>query len=195
MIGIFSVSIEMGIVIVIHLTTTISAAECEAYCIERTNRGATDFVCFGDGRYVEDYTYWVAADGDSTKAQEIFIFKQKLFGLLNFNRYQFIASNTQVLSDNNKVGSIRFFTRNDDGKKEKASTLLFYGAVADSDIKRYEFSLTIAQGTNTYAGTIKANNGAWLVKFCDVQSIDENTKKDISNVKFFNSKDEIILTY
>lgn len=49
--------------------------------------------------------------------------------------------------DATEVGSIQFFTRNDKGEKETGATLIFFGAKADSDIVKYEYKLTVSEGS------------------------------------------------
>ncbi len=93
--------IVAGLVVtsLIYFWSTMSALDCKNYCIEHTARNATKFTRIGDGRYVDDYAYWIAANGDSKRAQEIFIFKRKSLGMFHFDRYEFVADsarNTQT---------------------------------------------------------------------------------------------------
>ena len=196
---IIPIMIVAGLVVtsLIYFWSTMSALDCKNYCIEHTARNATKFTRIGDGRYVDDYAYWIAANGDSKRAQEIFIFTRKSLGMFHFDRYEFVADsarNTQT-EGAEKAGSIQFFTRKDNGEKETGSTLLFFGARADSDIVRYEYTLTVAEGSNVYNGNVVFGDGVWFVKFFDIGNADEHRKKLVSNVKFFDSDNKLIYTY
>ena len=181
-----------------YIISTQSVTDCMAYCVQNSDRGATVFSRIGDGRYVEDYAYFIAANGDSSKAQEVFVFKRKHFGPFAIDRYEFVMSSTQaVTSDNseNSFGSIQFFTRNDNGEKDTGTTLLFFGANQDSDIAKYEYTLTVKEGANTYTGNVVRNELVWFVKFFDLGNVDENTKKVITEVKFYTESGRLVSTY
>lgn len=186
-----------SIILAHYFFTTLSIQECKEYCLKNTERNATYFSRFGDGRYIEDYAYFVAADGDSTKPQEIFVFKRKFLGCIPFDRYEFIVSSTQgnIVESKNKFGSIQFFTRNNKDEKETGATLLFFGANKDSDITEYEYTLTVREGANVYRGTIVRNEYIWFLKFYDLGNVDENTKKMVSEVKFYDSKGDLVDSY
>lgn len=160
-------------------------------------REATSFSRIGDGRYVEDYAYWIASNGDSSKSQEIFIFKKKFVWPFHCDRYQFVISSTQNISaaDVTDAGSIQFFTRNDKGEKENEATLLFYGAIADSNIVKYEYTLTVKEGSSVYKGNVIKSESVWFVKFYGLGNTDENSKKLITDVKFFDADDNLICAY
>ena len=85
---IIPIMIVAGLVVtsLIYFWSTMSALDCKNYCIEHTARNATKFTRIGDGRYVDDYAYWIASNGDSKRAQEIFIFKRKSLGMFHFDR-------------------------------------------------------------------------------------------------------------
>lgn len=107
---IIPIMIVAGLVVtsLIYFWSTMSALDCKNYCIEHTARNATKFTRIGDGRYVDDYAYWIASNGDSKRAQEIFIFKRKSLGMFHFDRYEFVADsarNTQT-EGAEKAGSI-----------------------------------------------------------------------------------------
>lgn len=196
--AIFSVVVIFSIIFVHYFLNTLSIQECKEYCLKNTERNATYFSRFGDGRYVEDYAYFVAANGDSTKPQEIFIFKRKFLGCIPFDRYEFVVSSTQGnynAESENKFGAIQFFTRNDKEEKENGATLLFFGAKKDSDITKYEYTLTVREGANVYSGTVVKDEFIWFVKFYDLGNVDENSKKMISEVKFYDSNGNLVDTY
>lgn len=172
-----------------YLCTTLSASACIDYCIENTSRGATEFSCFGDGRYAADYKYFVAVDGDTSKPQEIFVFKRKFFGPIAFNRYSNVimhSSQNYSTNDTNKFGALEFVAENDEGEKENGSTLIFFGANKDSHITEYEYTLTVREGSNVYKGRVVNGDRIWFVKFFDLGDFDENTKKIVSDVKFYD---------
>lgn len=182
---------------VYYFATTMSVNQCIKYCIEHTERNATKFSRVGDGRYVDDYAYFIAADGDPKKPQEIFIFKQKNLGSSILDRYVFVMSSVQSDSekDNNSFGAIQFFTRNDKGEKEGTATLLFYGAYKDSTIASYEYKLTVREGSNIYKSNILNAEDIWFLKFTDLCDYDETRKKMVSDVKFYNVIGELVGEY
>ncbi len=183
---------------VYYFSVTNSVQECINYCIENSERGATSFSRIGDGRYIEDYAYFIAADGDSTKPQEIFVFKKRFFGFMALDRYEFVMSSTQgghIGEGENDFGSIQFFTKNNKGEKETGSTLLFFGAIKDSDITGYEYTLTVREGSNVYSGNVVKEESVWFVKFCDLGNVSENSKKLVSEVKFYDSEGNIVGIY
>lgn len=194
LITVLSVAVIFSAVFAYYYFTTMSPDDCKEFCIENTQRNATDFVLFSDGRYIESYIYYVAADGDSSKAQELFIFKRKYFGPIA--RYEFIMSSTQSGREGEeKFGSVQFFTRNDKGEKETGATLLFFGAERDSDITTYEYTLTVREGSNVYSGNVQKYNSIWYVKFYGLGNTDENYKKVITDVKFYDSKGNLVGVY
>lgn len=181
-----------------YFFTTMSASECEEYCIMNTERNATSFSCFGDGRYIEDYKYYVAADGDSSAPQEIFVFKRKFLGFIELNRYEFVMSSTQSTQSTegtNKFGSLQFFPRNNSGEKATRATLIFFGANKDSHITEYEYTLSVREGDNVYRGRAVKTDRIWFVKFFELENGDDNTKKVISDVKFYDSKGNFVDSY
>lgn len=193
-----SISILFVILLWHYIATTYSVTDCMDYCSENTQRDATLFSRVGDGRYVEDYAYYIAANGNSSKAQELFIFKKKHFGPFPIDRYEYVMSTTQTTSsdsETNNFGAIQFFTRDDNGDKETGATLLFYGANQDSDIVNYEYTLTVKEGSNTYTGTVVRDEHVWFVKFFDLGNIDENSKRIVSDVKFYDSEGNLVGTY
>lgn len=200
-VGLFTVSTVLTVFCVIlacYFFTTLSAEECIEYCLENTNRSATNFTRIGDGRYVEDYAYYIAVDGDSSKPQEVFVFKKKFLGFIHFDRYKFVMSSTQSKNnakDENKFGSIQFFTRNDNGEKETESTLIFFGTQKDSDITEYEYKLTVREGSNIYRGNVSKGESVWFVKFYGLCNTDENYKKLVSEVKFYDSNGDLVGAY
>ncbi len=198
LISVLSVAIAFSAFLAYYFLTTLSVEGCMEYCKENTERAATSFSRIGDGRYAEDYAYFIAADGDSSKPQEIFVFKKNHFGPIAFDRYEFVMSSTQssgTPEGDNQFGSIQFFTRNDKGEKETGSTLLFFGANRDSDISEYEYTLTVKEGSNVYRGSVVRDERVWFVKFYDLGNVDENSKKMVTDVKFYDSNGHLVGSY
>lgn len=187
----------LALIFVWYFASTKSPIECIEYCRKNTKREATSFCRIGDGRYIEDYAYWIAEDGDPSKSQEIFIFKRKNLGPLEFDRYEFVLSSVQNTNDceETKVGSVQFFTRKDNGDKETNSTLLFYGATADSDIQSYQYKITQAGELETHQGKILKTDSVWILKIFDLGNGDENNKRQITEVNFFDSDEKLIYSY
>lgn len=187
--------VVIGGITIYYFASTMSASACIDYCIKNSTRHATKFEPFSDDRYAHDYVYWVAIDGDQDDHQEIFIFKDSDFGFFYFKRYRFVTSNNYCDGIHDKVGCIEYFARNDEGYKENKSTLVFYGSFADADIARYEYTLTVREGSNTYSGDIRYKpGGAWVVKFFDICNYDDKQKKVISEIKFFDSENNLVCT-
>lgn len=198
LVTVLSFVLVFSVIFVYYFSTTMSVQDCKEYCVENTERSSTNFSRIGDGRYKEDYAYFIAADGDSSKPQEIFVFKKKFLGFITFDRYEFVMSSTQSnynTEGENNFGSIQFFTRNDSGEKETGATLLFFGANKDSDITEYEYTLTVREGSNVYRGNVVRNEFVWYVKFYDLGNVDENNKKMVSEVKFYDSKGNLVGVY
>ena len=193
LIAVSCVVVVFGIVLVYYFSTTMSVQGCIDYCLENTSRNATEFDRLGDGRYVEDYAYFIATDGDSSKPQEVFVFKRKFFGSISaFDRYEFVTSSTPSGKEGeDKFGAIQFFTVNDDGEEEKDATLLFFGATKDSDITEYEYTLTVREGSSVYRGTVHKSDSFWFVMFNGLRS-DEDYKKVISDVKFYDRNGDLV---
>lgn len=182
----------------LYIASTLSAEDCIEYCKERTRRGASEFVPMGDGRYALDYVYWIAADGDSSKPQEIFAFKKKHVWPFRLERYKFEASSVEDFSaeGSTEAGSLQFFTIDDKGKKESASTLLFFGSLADSAITSYEYTLSVREGSAVYRGNVLNNSsGVWLVKFFGLENVSEATKKVVSDVKFYDAQGNLVCSF
>lgn len=186
-----------ALIFILYFSSTMSPKECIEYCQENTKRNATSFVRFGDGRYTQDYAYWIATNGDSSKTQEIFIFRRKFLGPFHFDRYQFVVSSTQSANDSEEtnVGSIQFFTRKDNGDKETGSTLLFYGALEDTDAYRYQYTLTQSGISETHQGKVLKTESAWILKIFDLGNIDENSAREITEVNFYDSNGNLIFKY
>lgn len=195
LISVLAVAVVFSLIFAYYYFTTMSYQDCIDYCVEHTGRSATKFSRIGDGRYAEDYAYLVAADGDSSKAQEIFIFKKKHLGFIKLDRYKFIMSSTADSQEAKKFGAVQFFTNNDSGEKETQATLLCWGASQDSDIIRYEYTLTVREGSNIYSGYVMRSSDIWFVKFYGLNNADDNYKKVISDIKFYDSNDNLIDVY
>ena len=192
--------LAVSVIFAVYFSTTLSAQQCQAYCLANTQRNATVFGVLKDGRYAEkDYIYRIAVNGDAGKAQEIFVFRQKPLGILNFNRYEFVTSSTALDSSANTagVGCIRFITRNDKNEREKGYTLLYYGVRDESDIAQYEYTLTTREGSNVYRGNVSKADGFWYVKFYNVGAFDLNevTKAQISDVHFLDSNGNTVAVF
>ena len=180
-----------------YYTTSMSIEGCEKYCLEHTARKATSFKMQFDNKFVKHYCYFIAENGDSNMSQEIFIFRPKYFGAVDLHRYQFITSNTvsTPATGKNSAGSIQFFMLNDDGEKENTSTLLFFGSSAESDISRYEYTMTVSEGSAVYKDNVRHTDGVWMVSFSGISNTDEASKKLINNVKFYDAKNNLICSF
>lgn len=181
-----------GIVFCCYLLSTKSAQACKTYCVENSYRGATSFDVTGDGRYAKHpYYYWIAENGDSSKGQEIFIFRKSSLGIFHLNRFKLVLHNGADSSD--PVGSVEFFSRNDKGEKENSSTLLYYGSLSDSKVDHYVYTLNIREGAANYSGVVQKKSGkTWHIFFYELNDTDENKKKEISGIKFYDADDNLV---
>lgn len=199
LITVISVAVVFSIVLAHYFLTTRSAQGCIDYCIENSQRGATVFTRVGDPRYTKQYAYFIAANGDSSKPQEIFVFRQKFFGSVSaFDRYEFVMSSTQatgVSNSENSFGSVQFFARDDHDETETRSTLMFFGALNDSDITECEYTLTVREGTLTYKDTVTKNDSIWFIRFFELGNVSDYTKKNISDIKFYDSNGNLVAEY
>ena len=72
---------------------------------------------------------------------------------------------------------------------------MFFGAIKDSDITGYEYTLTVREGSNVYSGNVVKEESVWFVKFYDLGNVSENSKKLVSEVKFYDSEGNIVDIY
>ena len=203
-----------AIVFISYYSTTMSMEQCQEFCFMNTKRMCSSFAVEEDGRYKEDYTYWIASYGEDTKPQEAFVFKKKNLGALDLNRYIFITSS--VLSRRyekySEVGSLLFYPKNDNGRIEPKATIIFYGANSDGIYKDTDRKITYCKyiedinGEKTekkldvteckdflYSPEEKEGTGAWIVKFFDIGS--GNSDRKIKSIKFYNKSGELIQEY
>lgn len=192
--------IIFSILSIYYFVTTMSPNQCIDYCLKHTERNAEKFTRVNDGSYKDGYSYYIAADGDSDKQQEVFIFKKKSLGLSILDRYVYIMSSTEsnsnIYDENRSFGAVQFFKKNDRGEKESGATLLFYGACKDSSIVSYEYTLTVREGSNVYKGyAIVKADGVWFIKFSNLVDYDETSKKLVSDFKFYDSDGNLVAKY
>lgn len=166
------VVVVTSVVFIQYFSTSIPGEKCVEYCKENTERNATIFECVsGDPRYTESYLYWVAGDGDSTKPQEIFIFKEKfLLNEFDFLRREFVASSTQSesLEDDKGVKSFEFITYDDESKKEDVATRLYYGSLNELDVFWYECTVLLSGKKETFEGKVMRNDNTWMLRSFDI---------------------------
>ena len=191
LIAVISIAVVFLIVSVRYFLTTTSIQGCIDYCIENSQRGAATFIRIGDPRHVEEYAYFIAADGDPSKPQEIFVFREKFFGSSSyFDRYVFVMSSTQAtgnVESGQGYGSVRFFAKNDHDETEKGATLIYFGATKESDIAGCEYTVTIPEGSLTGRKKALKDNYVWFISFFDLCSIDDTANKEIYDVRFYDS--------
>lgn len=179
--------VAVGINFGVYMLSTMSAQACAEYCVENSMRGATQFSCLGDGRYTYDYNYWIAVDGNKDKGQEAFVFKKVRSGIFDLNRYRFVVGSNQGSGTDSSIGSLEFFTRNDKGEKETSPSLIYFGSLSDADVFYCEYKLTVSDGSTVLNRKVTRNDKVWIVKFFETDNSSEETKKIISDVKFYNS--------
>ncbi len=184
--------VAVGINFGVYMFSTMSAQNCVEYCVENFKRGATQFSCLGDGRYTYDYNYWIAVDGNEDEGQEAFVFKKVRSGIFDLNRYKFVVGSNQGSTTDSRYGSLEFFTRNDKGEKETKPSLIYFGSLSDADVFYCEYKLTVSDGNSVLNRKVIRNDNVWIVKFFDTDNSSEETKKIISDVKFYNSNKEAI---
>lgn len=198
LITVLSAVLVLGAMFAHYWFTTKSYNDCLEYCKQNSERKAEKFEVIKDGNYLKDYIYLTAADGDSSKAQEMFIFKETYFGFINLKRYKFVMSSTESTggtTNTNKFGAVQFFATNDKGEKDTSPTLVFFGSTRDSDICAYEYTLTVREGSNVYKGYIRNGNSTWFLKFYGMENTDEVTKRIVSDVKFYDSEGNLVGVY
>lgn len=189
LIAVAAVVVFISIFLVYISLTSFSYQDCIDYCIENSQRGATIFMRIGDSRHIREYAYFIAADGDPSKPQEMFVFREKKYSLTTpLDRYEFIMSTTQenVNSESGKgYGSLRFFAKNDHDETEKGATLIYFGASKESDIFWCDYTVTILEGSlQGRAKVLRGDDNVWFTVFYDLCTTDDTTKKDISDVSF-----------
>ncbi len=166
------VVVVTSVVFIQYFSTSIPGEKCVEYCKENTERNATIFECVsGDPRYTESYLYWVAGDGDSTKPQEIFVFREKfLLNEFDFLRREFVASSIQSesLEDDEGVNSFEFITYDDENKKEDVATRLYYGSLNELDVFWYECTVSFSGKKETFEGKVMRNDNTWMLRSFDI---------------------------
>lgn len=166
------VVVVTSVVFIQYFSTSIPGEKCVEYCKENTERNATIFECVsGDPRYTESYLYWVAGDGDSTKPQEIFVFREKfLLNEFDFLRREFVASSIQSesLEDDEGVNSFEFITYDDENKKEDVATRLYYGSLNELDVFWYECTVLVSGKKETFEGKVMRNDNTWMLRSFDI---------------------------
>lgn len=189
-IAVISVAVFFSIVLAHYFLTTTSVQGCIDYCVENSQRSATTFIRIGDPRHVEEYAYFIAADGDPSKPQEIFVFREKFFGSSSYwDRYVFVMSSTQAtgnVKSGKGYGSLRFFAKNDHDETEKGATLIYFGASKESDIFGCEYTVTIPEGSLTGRKKALKDNYVWSISFFDLCNTDHTAEKEISDVRFYD---------
>lgn len=188
-----AVVLAVGATFIVYFSTTLSAEDCIEYCREHSGRSANEFMVVGDGRYTYDYLYYVAINGDESKSQEVFVFKNKPLGKSDaFNRRVFVADNAGV--GNSKVGVLQFHTREDDGKKDTAATLLLFASNA-SGVTYYETTF-VKYGVEQTSKkeVVYTADGGWLSVITDL-GYKEGVTTTIKKVDFYNAKGELVYTF
>lgn len=206
LVSIIAVIVAVFVVYVaVYFGTTIPSDKIKAYCIEHSARMATDFELCVNTDKSDGYEYWVAVDG-GTPYQEVFVFKinqKKIFTFFNhyLDRYKYISSTPATYGNeekSKKVGVLRFKPKDKYGDDEffNGDTLLFFGSCKDSDIVSYEYKLTTRDGTNVYKGDVyRVSNKTWNVQFTDLEEFEGPRKKIVSDIKFFDSKGNLVYSY
>lgn len=204
---VLAVLVVVGGVFAWYYGTTLSAQGCIDYCKENTKRDATVFRNFGGhSDRVKTYSFWVAEDGDSTKPQEIFVFRSAAFlGLRRslFNRYKFITGSTlsETQKDDAGMSSIQFFMQNDDDEKENTYTQLFYGSRAELPVFYGEWTITTTENGKTvkeekFDESIGYNNNeAWLLELHGLGNINDKQKKEVTEMKVYDESHKLLYTY
>ncbi len=188
----------IAITLVWYFSTTLSAQDCIQYCIDNSKRGAVVFEPVSDPRFSKQYVYWVAGDGDSSNSQEIFIFKQKFWGAVaSFNRYEYVASSTQseLALENNDVGSIQFFSVNDENEKENEPTVLFYGSKSDLDVFWFKCTLLVSEKEEYYEGKVLLGNKTWMLRLFDLGNTSGELKREILKLEFYDEEKNLLYSY
>lgn len=187
-----------------YFGTTLSAQACIEYSKENTKRGATVFSNFGGNSiYKKSYIFWIAGDGDSTKPQEIFVFRSAFFGSSNpFNRYKFFASSTQseAEKDDAGVGSIQLFLRNDDNEKENTYAQIYYGARAELPVFYCKCTITTIQNgkivkEEKFDKRIRFNDEAWILELHGLGNLSDKEKKEVTELKLYDESHKLLYTY
>lgn len=189
------VALFFGSWYVYYLSTTMSADDVLDYCKSHTETNATEFDCVQDGRYVQFYLYWIAADGDDDIGQEIFVFRKTHAGPFKNYRYKYVCKNSlkNEGEDVSKVGSLEFYTKNDSNEKESKATQLFFGNLQDTYPTYVTYDVTTEKGVQTIEDAeVPIWSDCWL--FTNV-SWEDNEEYSISNVKFYDSAKNLIGSY
>ncbi|MDR1927195.1 MAG: hypothetical protein LBQ33_00980 [Oscillospiraceae bacterium] len=140
--------------------------------------------------------YWVARDGDPTKAQEIFVFRLapflgRFYG--NERRYRFVVSNITDEMNTEKiapVGFLQFRPRNDKGEKELRDTVLFFGNMQAGRPRRCVLALKTQAGETEENGYIHMLDSTYLVILPDV-----GDGRRLVKAEFYSKRDDLLYAY
>ena len=183
-----------------YFLSTMSPNQCYNYCTKNSIRDSNDFMRIDTDDYTQNYSYYIAKNQNSSKPQEMFIFKKFYWGPFHFDRYRLILRTT---SDNNNynnslssVGSVQFSPRKDNGEKESGSTIIFFGSSADSNMRSYEYTLKTNNEEKLFKENMTSICGVWFIRFSDLNNdVDEKSKKELMKVDFLDETGNIIYTY
>lgn len=183
--------LAIGIAAICFFSSTVSASGCVDYCRRNTDSGANDFFALGDETDGDKYAYYIAADVESGKSQELFVFKSTYLG-----RYKFLAKSQQgdTVDGGEKVGLLKILS----GDKHKSETMIFFGSTADAKISRCEYTLALADGEGKFTREkpLTDNGGnVWLIGFYGLSNYDSRTAKDITSARFFDENGNLVATY
>lgn len=176
--GILCLCVFVGIFL--NSTTT----HLEDYCKIASLRGASNFIIY-TGSETEDLLYYkfaVSINGDSGRGQELFVFREKPFGLIKHTgRYELEYQGTS--QDEQEVGSLMLEPRSPDKNKINKNILIFYSDnkagissaefesvanVSGNDIeKRVSYSINASQPFLIYSTELEVGEKIEKFVFCN----------------------------
>lgn len=99
-----TILIALSVGLITFFDSTID--EIEQYCIENSFRDASQFVIATEND-ISGYLFAIAVDGDGKDGQELFVFKEKNFGLINNTKRYYLEYHSKINKEQT-VGSYLF---------------------------------------------------------------------------------------
>ena len=166
----------------------MSYNELTEYCIQNSYRSAKHFKAFGNNDN-EEYTFWVATDGDNSKGQELYItYRAKLFKI-DLSRVLILNQSSKLLNGIEKnVGMLYFTPRDEDGKKHPTNSIVFFSSnTAEKKMVRYSITYRITKNGETKEDTenCKIPKNQSFVIFANELGTIDNVKKDCIMATFY----------
>lgn len=178
----------IGVAYVRYLANTIAYEDLEKYCSEHSKRHSQDFLTDFQSNY-DGYKFFISADKDETKGQELFILKRTRFMFFPSTRY--VEHYSTVGGEFPlPVSALAMTFTQENGEKYDTGSMIFYSA---NELEIESIKYTIFENGKEIPGEryFETFNGfSFFVNNLEMNSIrDENRRIEAS---FYNETGEKI---